>query len=63
MRRILIVIAILAAIAGILVTVYAQQDRVTLCHRGNTITVAEPAVPAHLAHGDTLGPCPPSPNS
>jgi hypothetical protein len=40
-------------------------DRVTICHipPGNpenpqTITVSENAVPAHLAHGDTLGPCP-----
>jgi len=30
---------------------------VDICHKGNTITVAEPAVPAHLNHGDTLGPC------
>jgi hypothetical protein len=36
---------------------YGQQ-KVTLCHRGHTITVAAPAVPAHLKHGDTLGPCP-----
>ena len=42
-----------------------QDDKVTLCHRppGNpenahTITVGRSAVPAHLAHGDTLGPCP-----
>lgn len=33
-------------------------QRVTICHKGKTITVAEPAVPAHLAHGDTIGPCP-----
>src|SRR5438093_1347789 len=31
--------------------------KVTICHQGNTLTVAEPAVQAHLAHGDTLGPC------
>ena len=45
----------------------AAQDqyvqRVTICHRTSsgrsvTITVSENAVPAHLAHGDTLGPCP-----
>ncbi len=41
--------------------------KVTLCHKGHTITVGAPAVRAHLAHGDTLGPCghaplpPPSP--
>lgn len=38
-------------------------DRVTLCHKpdhkngGRTITVDAAAVGAHLAHGDTLGPC------
>jgi hypothetical protein len=43
----------------------AQSDkRVTICHvpPGNpsnqhTISVGEPAVSAHLAHGDALGPC------
>lgn len=42
-----------------------QAHKVTICHRppGNpdnahTISVGAPAVPAHLAHGDTLGPCP-----
>jgi hypothetical protein len=44
------------------------QRWVTLCHRTgsrkhhqHTITVAEPAVAAHLRHGDTLGPCAPAP--
>ena len=31
--------------------------KVTLCHNGHTITVALSALPAHLAHGDTEGPC------
>ena len=41
------------------------QEKVVICHRppGNpenahTISVSQNAVPAHLAHGDTLGPCP-----
>jgi predicted lipid-binding transport protein (Tim44 family) len=41
------------------------QEKVVICHRppGNpdnahTISVSPNAVPAHLAHGDTLGPCP-----
>jgi hypothetical protein len=41
------------------------QYKVTICHRTkskkkpfHTITVAAAAVPAHLKHGDTLGPCP-----
>lgn len=29
----------------------------TLCHFGETITVAAPAVEAHLAHGDICGAC------
>lgn len=33
------------------------QRKVTLCHQGRTIAVAEPAAPARLARGDTLGPC------
>lgn len=46
------------------------DHKVTICHhtgstnhRYVTITVDKHAVPAHLAHGDTLGPCsPPNPN-
>jgi hypothetical protein len=34
------------------------QDRVTICHKGKTNVVAVPALAAHLAHGDTVGPCP-----
>ena len=41
------------------------NGKVTLCHippgnpdAAHTITVGAPAVDAHLAHGDTLGPCP-----
>ncbi len=39
-------------------------ERVTICHKpnkkkgGNTITISSSALPAHLAHGDTVGPCP-----
>ena len=31
--------------------------KVTICHQGQTLAVSESSVPAHLAHGDTLGPC------
>jgi hypothetical protein len=34
-----------------------REDRVTICHKGITLAVAESAVSAHLRHGDTEGPC------
>lgn len=34
------------------------KTKVTICHKGKTIKVAQPAVKAHMRHGDTLGPCP-----
>jgi len=33
------------------------QQKVMLCHKGKTLTVGEPALAAHLRHGDTLGAC------
>jgi hypothetical protein len=33
------------------------QQKVTLCHKGKTLTVGAPAHAAHLRHGDTEGPC------
>jgi hypothetical protein len=41
-----------------------QYGKVTICHQAGLdsetvgITVAAEAVPAHLSHGDTMGPCP-----
>ena len=34
-----------------------REPKVRICHKGIEIEVAESAVDAHLAHGDTLGPC------
>ena len=38
-----------------------KPDKVTICHRTGsgsvTITVSRSALPAHLAHGDTVGGC------
>jgi len=33
-------------------------EKLTICHKGKTIEVAQAAVQAHLDHGDTLGACP-----
>jgi len=33
------------------------EEKVIMCHSGQTIEVAQSAVQAHLDHGDTLGPC------
>jgi hypothetical protein len=55
------VLAVFAAVA-IAVPASAQQEKGTICHKPGTadeatLSVGAPAVPAHLAHGDTLGPC------
>jgi hypothetical protein len=35
------------------------SEKVTMCHNGKySISASANAVPAHLAHGDTLGACP-----
>jgi len=38
-----------------------KPEKVLVCHHGREIMVAERAVDAHLAHGDTLGECEPEP--
>lgn len=78
MRRVLLSIAVMSAVALALTVGVALangggradaagggSEKVTLCHippdnpsAAHTITVGAPAVDAHLAHGDTLGPCP-----
>ena len=32
-------------------------EKVTICHRGHTITISQNALPAHIAHGDSVGAC------
>jgi hypothetical protein len=37
---------------------FVTGKKVTICHKGkNTLNVAIDALPAHLAHGDSCGPC------
>jgi hypothetical protein len=58
----------LTALAGLVASqpaaVVAGEEKVTICHippgnpdNAHTIVVGAPAVPAHLAHGDSLGEC------
>jgi hypothetical protein len=56
--------AVLLAAAGTFITVKAMRsadntanDKVTVCHSGNTIEVGAAAAAAHIAHGDSYGPC------
>ena len=59
----LLAVAVIACPTGL----YAQgngQQKVVVCHipsgnpaNGQTLTLPEPAVDAHLAHGDRLGAC------
>ncbi len=39
-------------------TATPEPEKVTLCHKGNTISVDSSSVQDHLDHGDTLGSCP-----
>ena len=34
-----------------------EDDNVTICHEGQTLTVGSSAVDAHINHGDTMGEC------
>ena len=51
---------VLAAVAAALLLAgqgLAKSEKVTLCHKGQTISVGSASVAAHLSHGDSLGPC------
>jgi len=38
-----------------------KNQKVTVCHNGKEISIAQSALTTHLNHGDTEGTCPPSP--
>ena len=47
-----------SAAQGAISAVQGQYGKkVTICHKGKTITVSKKALPAHLRHGDTVGTC------
>jgi hypothetical protein len=57
-------LAAFAALGGVGVAqsaISAAQDqyghKVTICHKGKTITVGKAAEPAHVRHGDAVGTC------
>lgn len=55
----MIVVTILATVAvASAATDKGAKEKVTLCHKGHTITVGAPAADIHLDHGDTEGACP-----
>jgi hypothetical protein len=67
MLKVLVSLAIASLVALLItagITLAGQGEKKgTMCHptasgKFTTITVAEPAVPAYQAQGDTLGPCP-----
>jgi hypothetical protein len=36
---------------------YQYGKKVTICHKGHTISVGKAAEPAHVRHGDSVGTC------
>jgi hypothetical protein len=66
LRLILLALVLLAIALPLLLA--EGQNTATVCHRlagslsAQTMAISPEAVPAHLAHGDTLGACPLSPS-
>ena len=46
-----------AAQSAISAAQYQYGKKVTICHKGNTISVGKAAEPAHVRHGDSVGTC------
>jgi hypothetical protein len=59
-RKVFVALVVVTLFIGVST---AGQEKVTICHNGNTIEVSESALEAHLNHGDTQGACtPPAPS-
>jgi hypothetical protein len=59
-KRLASTLALIVLLASAAQPVYARNDKVMVCHKDkHTIVVDDHAVPAHLAHGDKVGPCGP----
>lgn len=61
-RSVLAAVAVVAfAVVGCVATVPPGPggggEKALVCHQGTTLAVAVRALDAHLAHGDTRGPC------
>ena len=53
----LIASVILLALSSVSLNAVSASNKTEICHKGDEISIAGPAVPAHLAHGDTEGEC------
>jgi len=56
MKKMISVIFLLA-LSSTSFNAFSGQDKVEVCHKGQEISVASPALGAHRAHGDTVGSC------
>ena len=56
MKKLIYGIAALALL-GAAAQVSADDHKSVICHKGKTISVANPAVKAHMNHGDSMGEC------
>ncbi len=48
---------VLVLLAISVIAVNGKVDKIQICHKGKTMTLASPSAQAHLAHGDYLGAC------
>lgn len=53
----LISMVIMLAFYGASAQVLGDDHKTEICHKGKDVSVANAAVPAHMAHGDSVGEC------